>query len=144
MCYLDENFAHIGGIFELLFFLRGHDVCHLKILSPEKNEKRRCYGFTCGTDRNYLCQKWKGIGKLSRLLLQDVLSLRRRKSTYDLMGLISFLEQNTGMTPCQRRKGMEGVWTTEPWFPFAGLLHLVLTRRRGFLLMLMTGHLAKR
>ena len=69
---------------------------------------------------------------------------QKKKSTYVLMGLTSFLEQNTGMTPCQRRKGMEGVWSTEPWFPFAGLLHLVLTGRRGFLLMLMPGHLTKR
>ena len=67
----------------------------------------------------------------------------RKKAPIDLKCLLSFLEGNSaGMTnDVKGGKEWKGLGQLSS---FAGLLHLVLTGRRCFLLMLMPGHLTKR
>ena len=96
---------------------------------------------------NYFFEEWKEIGQLGRFFfqacyLQDLLSLRK-KAPIDLKCLLSFLEGNSaGMTnDVKGGKEWKGLGQLSS---FAGLLHLVLTGRRCFLLMLMPGHLTKR
>ena len=67
---------------------------------------------------------------------------KRKKVPIDLKCMLSFLEGNTGMTnDVKGGKEWKGLGQLSS---FAGLLHLVLTGRRCFLLMLMPGHLTKR